>query len=107
MDDDADRPNAVVQEGERWIVTSDLPTTGVTHWYAAFTGGFECVVPSETILIVANDPPHGATAVYCRPEDYEEMQRRLVPSEQLERSKYAGYSLVIYLANFGQFLTRL
>lgn len=51
-------------------------------------------------MIVENDPPMGAKAVYCSPENYEEMEIVVVPAEDRGMEKYSGYALVIPLAEF-------
>lgn len=91
-----------VHNGQRWRAVKDVPTGGVTTWNAPFTGGFEGVLPRGTVITVDNDPPMGARAVYCIPDNYEELERLLVSQEDRDASHYSGYALVISLADFGE-----
>jgi hypothetical protein len=93
--------------GQRWEVTRDLATGGITMWRAPFTGGFNCTLPAGTVLRVENDPVPGARAVYCLPEDYEGLEQLVVPEADRRGDKYDGYALVVLLEEFGQTLMRL
>jgi hypothetical protein len=104
--DDLGRPRDDVHKGQRWRVVRDLPGSGITTWAAPFTGGFDCVIPGGTILTVDNDPPMGASAVYCRPENYDELEQVFVPDCDRRSAKYDSYALVIPLASFGEALTQ-
>jgi hypothetical protein len=104
---DLGRPRDDVHKDQRWRVVRDLATSGVTSWRAPFTGGFECVIPSGTVVTVDNDPPMGASAVYCVPENYDDLERAFVPAEDREAEKYGGYAVLIDLADFGEALEPL
>jgi hypothetical protein len=93
-----------VRKGQRWQMVSELHTSGLTSRAAPFTGGFECVSPRGTVVRVQSDPPIGARAVGCTPENYEEIERLVVPEEDRTDPQYGGYSLVIDLTNFGETL---
>jgi hypothetical protein len=101
------RPRDDVHSGERWRVVKDMPASGITTWAAPFTGGFECVIPRDTVLVVENDPPMGASAVYCVPEHYRELEAVFVAREDYQAEKYSGYALVIPLDDFSSALSPL
>ncbi len=97
----SDQPRRDVCAGQRWRLIRDLRTGGLTSWRVPFSGGFECVVPSGTVVAVESDPPIRARAVYCIPENYDELECLLVPEEDRDSPKYSGYALVIQLVEFG------
>jgi hypothetical protein len=90
--------------GQRYQSTSELSASGLTHWRAPFTGGFQCALPAGTVLVVVDDPLAHATAAGCRPERYAEFEEVLVPIEDRSHEKYDGYTLVIELDEFGRSL---
>ena len=76
-----------VRAGDRFEATGDIATTGMSHWFAPFTGDFDAVIPQGTVLIAPNDAVESARGFYCRPERDEEMealQESLYKREQEE-----------------------
>jgi hypothetical protein len=94
-----------VREGQLWRSLCEIDAIALTHWFAPFTGGFECRIPADTVLVVLDDPPPHATGVGCRPVNYEELEAVLVPEEDRTAPKYGGYSISIKLVHFGESLT--
>ena len=87
----------LVHEGQRYRVLRDLEVGALTHWRAPFTGGHEVVLPAGEIIMILNNPPATATAVYCKPERYDDLHEQFIPEEDRTAEKYSGYSLVIDL----------
>ena len=87
----------MIREGQRYRAVRDLQVGALTHWQAPFTGGVEATLPAGEIFVIANDPPAFATAVYCTPERYGDLEALFVPAEDRNAETYAGYSLVIDL----------
>lgn len=93
----------VPHQGDRLTVAEDVPALGVTQWRAPFTGGFECVVPAGTVLLVLGAQAE-AEAFPCRPEDYERLEQLLVPEEVRTSEKYDGYYLLFKKRDIGSTL---
>jgi len=88
-----------VTVGQRYRTTAQIPVLAMTHWSAPFTGGYEVRLPAGEEFEVLNDPPEGATGVYCRPARYEDLEAVFIPAEDRDAEKYEGYSLVISLVD--------
>jgi hypothetical protein len=88
------------------LLLRDWKTSAMTHWLAPFTGGEECVVPKGTVLVVAHDLVESASAFYVRPENYKELELRLIPEETRTEDKYNGYSLVLFCKDIGTLAER-
>lgn len=96
-----------VHEGDRFVATRDIATSGMTHWGAPFTSGFETVIPEGTVLVASQDALEGAPGFYLRPEQYEAMETLLVPEEDRLAEAYAGYSFVFDYTDIGEQLERI
>jgi len=90
-----------IRDGEVFVAREAVETTGLTHWRAPFTGGFECTIPAGTVLIASHDQVEGAPGVGFRPSAYEEMERLLVPDADRTAEKYDSYTLVVLLTEIG------
>ena len=88
-----------VERGQRYRAKVDVSVTCMTSWAAAFTGGYDRVLPKGETLVIANDPPPGATAVYADPENYRKLHSTMVPiTDRLQFWVYRGYYLCVRLA---------
>jgi hypothetical protein len=96
-----------VRAGDRFVATSDIATSGLSHSLAPFTGGFETVIPAGTVLVAPSDALEEAEGFYCVPEQYEAMEAALVPEADRRHPKYAGYSFVFLETDIGGNLRRL
>ena len=61
----------------------------MTSWAAPCTGGEDGILPDGEEFVVANDPPEGATAVYCDPVRYDQLHAYFV-SKDREAAVIAG-----------------
>jgi hypothetical protein len=98
--------NELVEKGDRFLVTNDMPTIGLAVEAAPASGGFKCTVPAGTILVADGDQRQGAPGFYCRPENYNEMEKSLVPEAE-RQGKYISYVLVCRSAEIGNLLKPL
>jgi len=87
-----------MKKGERYVTLSPIPAIAMTHWSAPYTGGHYVTIPKGTVLVVALDQALGASAVYCRPENYDDLHGMFIPEEDRNAAKYNGYSLIIEVA---------
>lgn len=98
--------NGDPHQGERLTVAEDIPALGVTQWRAAFTDGFECIVPAGTVVLVLGAQA-AAEGFACKPEEYERLEDLLVPEEDRTSEKYDGYYLVFNKSDIGAKLQRI
>ncbi|MDM4771333.1 hypothetical protein [Solimonas sp. SE-A11] len=89
----------MLKKGARFLLTSPIPASALTHWHAPFTGGHKVTIPAGTIIVVDIDQAEGAPGVSCIPENYEELHTALIPEEDRRAEKYGGFSLVVLLAD--------
>lgn len=78
----------------------DTPVAGIVHWGAPLSTGFESSAATGTRLRVIEPALPGATAVGCDPVD-PALETRLVAKADREADKYAGFHVVIPLAELG------
>jgi hypothetical protein len=90
-----------IKKGDRFTTVDDTPVHGLTVWGAPYTGGFRCVIPKGTVLVVAHDPVTGALGFTVVPEEYEKMEEVLVPEEDRTSRKYGGYYFVFTYDELG------
>lgn len=95
-------PHPKVKEGDRFLVLNGLKASGFTHWRASFTGGFDCVIPKGVVLVAIHDSAPVSTGFGVRPENYEELEKQLVPEADMNADKYDGYSFVIRHKDIGK-----
>jgi hypothetical protein len=86
---------AGVRKGQRFRTREDLEVLYVTRWKTSFTGGGKGRLPAGTLLTVNEDPPAGATAASCDPDNAAQLEPTLVPQAERIDEKYAGFSLTI------------
>jgi hypothetical protein len=87
----------MVRKGERYQSKAPLEVIAMTAWTAPCTGGEDGVLPAGEEFVVSNDPPEGATAVYCDPVRYDELHAHFVPAKDRSNKRYSGYYLCIDL----------
>jgi hypothetical protein len=88
--------------GDRMVVRAEHAATVLIHWAAPMTTGVFAALPVGTKLVVRHSGPSGFDAV---PEDYERMERLLVPADDLASEKYDGYSVAVSDDEVGTWLT--
>lgn len=98
----------MISKGQRYRVTRDVPVTALTSWAAPFTGGYDRVLRAGEVLTILNDPPEGATAVYCEPDDYQRLHREFIPfSDRMRFWSYRGFYLCIRLTDLAEKCERI
>jgi hypothetical protein len=96
-----------VTAGERFVVLQDHPDHGLTSWFAPVTGSFDCTLPAGLVLVCVGGQVEGAAGFPCKPEEYDTMERVLVPRRDREDPKYGGYWLVLLEAEIGTWFDRV
>jgi hypothetical protein len=97
-----------VRSGDRFRVAREVePHVGLVGYAPAHSFGVASVVPAGTV-IVALDQVDGASAFNCYPQDYDRMERVLIPEEERESPAYAGfYHLTFPVDEIGRLLEPL
>jgi hypothetical protein len=90
-----------IYKGDKFIALTDFEITGLTHWSAPYTGGFKCVIPKGTILIVFHDPVPGAIGFGVIPENKGEFELKHVPESDRKAGNYSGYSFIFFEKDIG------
>jgi hypothetical protein len=81
----------LVRSGDRFRVTRDVEShVGLVGYAPSHSFGTDCVVPAGTVIVALDQVP-GASGFGCYPEDYDRMERVLVPHDERESFAYAGY----------------
>ena len=89
----------LIRKGQRFKAVRDFPVSLMITYSAPFSSDADAIFPAGEILVVGMDPPEGASAAACDPENYSELESRLVPREDLANGKYGGYGLVIPISD--------
>ena len=97
----------MMKKGDRFVTTEETPAHCLTVWGAPYTGGFRCVIPKGTVLVVAHEPVTGASGFTVVPEEYERMEEMLVPEEDRKSREYGGYYFVFNHDEVGLKLVKL
>jgi hypothetical protein len=89
---------ADIRKGQRFRSKAPVEVTCLTSWAAPYTGGDKRTLPADEVIVIANDPPATATAVYCNPERCEELHTEMVPLSDRTHPLYRGYYLAVKVA---------
>jgi hypothetical protein len=98
----------LVRSGDRFRTQRPVASHIQLGQYApSHTAGVKTVVPEGTVLVALDQVEH-APAFACYPEEYERMEKVLIPEKDREHFWYAGtYSLVFQAADIGDLLEPL
>ena len=84
-----------LKKGSLYKCISSVKIDYLIHWKAPCSSGGSGILLQNTVVEVNGKPPRHATAVYCKPLNYEEVEAQLIPETERNNEKYFGYSLVI------------
>jgi hypothetical protein len=95
----------VIRSGDRFRITRSIENKHVllVRRAPAHTAGCEGSLPKGTV-IVAMDQAAGATGFSAYPENYDEVERQLVPAEVRTAPEYRAYYLSFHLNDVGDLL---
>ncbi len=88
----------MIHKGERYRAERAMKVGVMTSWAAPCTGGEDGILPDGEEFVVANDPPEGATAVYCDPVRYDQLHAYFVSAKDRRSRRYRGYYLCVPIA---------
>jgi hypothetical protein len=88
----------VISKGQRYRARTDIAVCAMTRWALPFSGGYDRVLRAKEELVIAHDPPAGATAVYADAVAYRRLHRELIPRRDRWRPwVYRGFCLCVKL----------
>jgi hypothetical protein len=91
---DAARVSAY-RRGQRFRVTDTRQVPILIHWGAPLTTGVTASLPVGTVLVISHDPLPTGRGFYTQPEEYESLERTVIPDGDLHAESYDGYSIVV------------
>jgi hypothetical protein len=86
--------NVNLDQNAKYEVIKTIKASGLIHFKAPFTDGFDCDIQPSTILVQCTHYPT-APAFTCLPENKEDFEKKYISSDVLNDSKFNGFSLVI------------
>src|SRR6266516_5752422 len=90
----------MITKGQQYITRRDIPVIAMTSWSAPFTGGYDRILRTGEAFTVLHDPQPGATAVYCKPNNYRRLHGEFIPFRDRWRFwVYRGFYLCVTLKN--------
>src|SRR3954451_10007897 len=97
-----------VRSGDRFRVVGAVESSVMLGQYApSHSHSVPCVVPAGTVLVALDQVP-GASGFGCYPEEYDRMERVLIPEGERESFSYAGsYHLSFRVSDIGHALERI
>jgi hypothetical protein len=81
--------------GETYICISDAQIRYMTHWMSPYTGGAKAVFPKDESIKITDFTQSKPTSVYCQANNFDKIEKLIVPQVDRSSSKYNGYSLII------------
>jgi hypothetical protein len=91
-----------LQLGDIYSTLKDIEVLGVSLFRAAGSGGFQCILPKGTRVVVMHRPVRGASAVGVKPLNYAQLEPRLVPEAERAAPLYDGYGIIIDLKDLAR-----
>ncbi len=81
--------------GEVYCAINDVKVGGSITYKRPASGGFDCIIPKSTRIVITNDPPVGALGVWVLPLNYAELEKKIIPSEEYNLTYYNGYGISV------------
>ncbi|MGE0267341.1 MAG: hypothetical protein AB7S78_02640 [Candidatus Omnitrophota bacterium] len=99
-----DMDDFVIKKGDRYVVPADTVRTGTAQRQFPPPGNFECTIPAGTVLVTTHDKPSGALSFDLVPEQYEQLETKLVPRNIRNTPEYRGYQFTFTVEEIGEAL---
>ena len=93
-----------VKRGQIYRAIKDVPMLGMVILKAAGSGGFDCMLPKGTKIVIDSDPFFMSKATYALPLNYKELEEKLVPLKEKQFSKYKEYVLSLNFKDLPNFI---
>ena len=80
------------RKGDIYEAIDDLEVDYLTSWFAPYTGGGRGTLMRGERIVVDSDPSDPTPlGVYAKPENYKEVEMRIVPEDERTHYKYGGF----------------
>jgi hypothetical protein len=81
--------------GDVYQAINDVEIEYLTHWHAPCTGSGSAVLKEGERIVVADAYGPEPLRIYALPEDYKQLELRMVPQDERMRRDYGSFSLTI------------
>lgn len=97
-----------VRLGQVYRALEDVNALGVVILNAPGSGGFYCIIPRGTRIVIDNEPLPWpiSRGAYAAPLNYKELEEKLVPLEELRSPVYRSYALSITFKDLKKYFVR-
>ncbi len=93
-----------VKRGQIYRAIKEVPMLGMVILNAAGSGGFDCIIPKNTRVVIDSDPFFMSKATYVLPLNYKELEEKIVPLKEREFFKYKEYVLSLNFKDLPYFV---
>lgn len=83
------------RQGDHYIAKHEQLIHYLTAWKAPYTGGGETLLYKGETIWLEDDPGERPLAVYALPLDYSALEQRMVPQQERQARRYAGFYFCI------------
>jgi len=85
-----------IRLGQVYRALADVKILGMVIMKATGSGGFYCTLPKGTLIVIDNEPRTWplSKGAYAIPLNYKELERKLVPPQEIDSPLYKMYTLV-------------
>jgi len=94
--------------GQVYRALEDIKILGVVILNAAGSGGFYCILPEGTKIVITNEPLRWpiSRGAYAAPLNYKELEDKLVPIQERKSPIYRMYSLSVTFKDLKRYFVR-
>ena len=96
-----------LKRGQIYRAVKDVPMGGLVILRAAGSGGFDCIIPKDTRLVIESDSLLFTKGAYAMPLNYKELEVKIVPKEERDFFKYKEYVLCFNFEDLPCFVKEL
>jgi len=99
--------NTVIpEEKDIYEAKADVEVKYMTSYRAPFTGGGICTLPKGTLIEISHIYDERPIIIYAKPIEYEAMEAHIIPEEERNSQKFAGYNVVIKTIMFEKYFRK-
>ena len=95
-----------MKKGQVYSALADIKAIGMVILKAAGSGGFYCIIPKGTKVVIENNPVLFSKGVGAIPINYTGLEEILVPIEERKSPVYNMFTLVITYKDLKQYFVK-